>query len=87
MNNQKHTLTATVGFVLAKGTKIHEAKTLDEVKEDAADILDAMHHLIKEFDLDESKVLTDELLQLRYVKVEQGRHFLLYLKKKSRLED
>lgn len=42
MNNQKHTLTATVGFVLAKGTKIHEAKTLDDVKEDAADILDAM---------------------------------------------
>ena len=42
MNNQKNTLTATVGFVLTKGTKIHEAKTLDEVKEDAADILDAM---------------------------------------------
>lgn len=62
MNNQKPTLTATVGFVLAKGTKIHEAKTLDEVKEDAADILDAMHHLIKEFDLDESKVLTDAII-------------------------
>ena len=51
MNNHKHTLTATVGFVLARGTKIHEAKTLEEAKEDAADILDAMHHLIKEFDL------------------------------------
>ena len=62
MNNHKHTLTATVGFVLAKGTKIHEAKTLEEAKEDAADILDAMHHLIKEFDLDESKVLTDAII-------------------------
>ena len=51
MNNHKHTLTATVGFVLAKGTKIHEAKTLE-----------AMHHLIKEFDLDESKVLRDAII-------------------------
>lgn len=32
MNNQKHTLTATVGFVLAKGTKIHEDKTLKRRK-------------------------------------------------------
>ncbi len=62
MNNQKNTLTATIGFVLAKGTKIHEAKTLEEAKEDAADILAAMHYLIKEFDLDESKVLTDAII-------------------------
>ncbi|CCI82303.1 hypothetical protein [Lactobacillus hominis] len=62
MNNQKNTLTATVGFVLTKVTKIHEAKTLEDAKGDAEDISCAMQHLIKEFDLDESKVLTDAIL-------------------------
>lgn len=59
MNNQKNTLTATVGFVLTKVAKIHKAKTLEDAKENAEDISCAMQHLIKELDLDESKVLTD----------------------------
>ena len=62
MNNHKHTLTATVGFVLTKVAKINKAKTLEDAKENAEDISCAMQHLIKEFDLNESKVLTDAIL-------------------------
>lgn len=35
MNNQKNTLTATVGFVLTKVAKIDKAKTLEDAKENA----------------------------------------------------
>lgn len=83
MNNHKHTLTATVGFVLTKGTKIHEAKTLEEAKEDAADILDAMHHLIKEFDLDESKVLTDAIIAAAICESGIGKTFSSLFKEKK----
>ena len=62
MNNHKHTLTATVGFVVTKGAKINKAKTLEDAKENAEDISCAMQHLIKAFDLNESKVLTDAIL-------------------------
>ena len=41
---------------------IDKAKTLEDAKENAKDISCAMQHLIKELDLDESKVLTDAII-------------------------